>query len=566
MAVVGIDLGTTNSLVSVWRDDKSIIIPNALGELLTPSVVSVDDSGMVMVGRAAKDRLVTHPEQTVAQFKRLMGTSEKATLGKRQFTAEELSALVLKQLKADAEAFLGEPVDEAVISVPAYFNNHQRTATLNAARLAGLKAERLINEPTAAALAYGIQENEEECRFIVIDLGGGTLDVSILEKFEDLLEVHATSGDSFLGGEDFTAAMLGAVCEQIGCERHALSREERAHLYRVCDEAKKALADQHEVPMLLSIGGREHSLTFSRDAFVQTCTVLLDRIRGPIERAVLDAGMSRDDFDEVILVGGGTRMPVVRSHVGRLFGRIPATTIDPDLVVAMGAAVQAALKERNASLRDTVLTDVCPFSLGIEVAKEVGEQRSSGFFSVIIPRNTVIPTSRMDRFYTVADNQRVVNLSVYQGEQRMVRNNVKIGELIVQVPGAKAGEEAVDVRFTYDINGVLEVQAGVVSTGMRSSLVIQNTTSEIDEQTLAKLLKEMEKLKFHPREDSANIALLGEAERMWAEALGDERNYLEELIQYFEAAMDSQDLQRCADARRLVEERLAELRASRGRW
>ena len=566
MAVVGIDLGTTNSLVSVWRDDKSIIIPNALGELLTPSVVSVDDNGMVMVGRAAKDRLVTHPEQTAAQFKRLMGTSEKATLGKRQFSAEELSALVLKQLKADAEVYLGESVDEAIISVPAYFNNHQRTATLNAARLAGLKVERLINEPTAAALAYGIQENEEECRFIVIDLGGGTLDVSILEKFEDLLEVHATSGDSFLGGEDFTAAMLGAVCEQIGYERQALSREERAHLYRVCDEAKKALADQQEVPLVVSLGGKEHRLVFTREAFVQACSVLLDRIRGPVERAVLDAGMNREDFDEVILVGGATRMPVVRSHVGRLFGRIPATTIDPDLVVAMGAAVQAALKERNASLRDTVLTDVCPFSLGIEVSKEVGDQRSSGFFSVIIPRNTVIPTSRMDRFYTVADNQRVVNLSVYQGEQRMVRNNVKIGELIVQVPGARAGEEAVDVRFTYDINGVLEVQAGVVSTGMRSSLVIQNTTSEIDEQTLAKLLKDMEKLKFHPREDSANITLMGEAERMWAEALGDERNYLEELIQYFEAAMDSQDLQRCADARGLVEERLAELRASRGRW
>lgn len=566
MAVLGIDLGTTNSLISVWRDDKSIIIPNALGELLTPSVVSVDDDGMVTVGRAAKDRLVTHPEKTAAQFKRLMGTSERIRLGNRQFSAEELSALVLKQLKADAEVYLGEPVDEAIISVPAYFNNHQRTATLNAARLAGLKAERLINEPTAAALAYGIQENEEECRFIVIDLGGGTLDVSILEKFEDLLEVHATSGDSFLGGEDFTAAMLGAVCEQIGCERQSLSREDRAHLYRVCDEAKKALAEQHEVLMTLSLAGKEHSLTFTRDAFVQACILLLERIRGPIERAVLDAGMSRDDFDEVILVGGATRMPVVRSHVGRLFGRIPATTIDPDLVVAMGAAVQAALKERDAGLRDTVLTDVCPFSLGIEIAKDIGGERAHGFFSVIIPRNTVIPTSRVDRYYTVADNQRVVNLSVFQGEQRMVRNNIKIGELAVQLPGGRAGEESVDVRFTYDINGVLEVEAVVVSTGVRSTLVIQNTTSELDEKTLERLLKEMEKLKFHPREDSANIALMGEAERMWAETLGEERRYLEELIEYFEAAMDSQDLQRCAAARDAVGQKLAELRNSRGRW
>ncbi|MGB7386121.1 MAG: molecular chaperone HscC [Pseudomonas neustonica] len=566
MAVIGIDLGTTNSLVSVWQDNKSIIIPNALGELLTPSVVSVDEKGMVLVGRAAKDRLVTHPEHTASQFKRLMGTSEKLYLGRRQYSAEELSALVLKQLKADAEMFLGVPVTEAIISVPAYFNNHQRTATLNAARLAGLKVDRLINEPTAAALAYGIQEAQDERRFIIIDLGGGTLDVSILEKFDDLLEVHATSGDSFLGGEDFTAAMLGAFCQQLGFERQSLTREERAHLYRTCEEAKKALADQHEVQMTVSLRGQQHNAVFSRDTFVEACSTLLERIRLPIERAVVDAGMGRDDFDEVILVGGATRMPMVRSYVGRIFGRIPASVIDPDLVVAMGAAVQAALKERNQSLRDTVLTDVCPFSLGLEVSKHIGDQRSPGFFSVLIPRNTVIPASRVNRFYTIANEQQRVTAGVCQGEQRMARNNIRIGELVVPVPRGLAGEEAVDVRFTYDINGVLEVQAEVVSTGKRETLVIQNTTSAMDESTLAKSLKEMERLKFHPREDSANLALMGEAERMWAEALGDERVYLEELIEEFERAMDSQDLQICDTARQELEQRLARLRESRGHW
>tara|TARA_R110000765_G_scaffold102396_1_gene191206 strand:+ start:347 stop:2047 length:1701 start_codon:yes stop_codon:yes gene_type:complete len=566
MAVIGIDLGTTNSLVSVWQDNKSIIIPNALGELLTPSVVSVDEKGMVLVGRAAKDRLVTHPEHTASQFKRLMGTSEKLYLGRRQYSAEELSALVLKQLKADAEMFLGVPVTEAIISVPAYFNNHQRTATLNAARLAGLKVDRLINEPTAAALAYGIQEAQDERRFIIIDLGGGTLDVSILEKFDDLLEVHATSGDSFLGGEDFTAAMLGAFCQQLGFERQSLTREERAHLYRTCEEAKKALADQHEVQMTVSLRGQQHNAVFSRDAFVEACSTLLERIRLPIERAVVDAGMGRDDFDEVILVGGATRMPMVRSYVGRIFGRIPASVIDPDLVVAMGAAVQAALKERNQSLRDTVLTDVCPFSLGLEVSKHIGDQRSPGFFSVLIPRNTVIPASRVNRFYTIANEQQRVTAGVCQGEQRMARNNIRIGELVVPVPRGLAGEEAVDVRFTYDINGVLEVQAEVVSTGKRETLVIQNTTSAMDESTLAKSLKEMERLKFHPREDSANLALMGEAERMWAEALGDERVYLEELIEEFERAMDSQDLHICDTARQELEQCLARLRESRGHW
>lgn len=566
MAVVGIDLGTTNSLVSVWQDDRSIIIPNALGELLTPSVVSVDKRGMVLVGRAAKDRLVTHPELTASQFKRLMGSAEVLTLGKNRYSAEELSALVLKQLKADAENYLGEPVSEAIISVPAYFNNNQRKATLNAAKLANLKVERLINEPTAAALAYGIQESAEERRFIIIDLGGGTLDVSILEKFEDLLEVHATSGDSFLGGEDFTYAMVGSVCEKLGRERQSLSREERAHLYRLCDEAKKALAEQHEVQISASIDGNASTIIFNRDEFSRCCAGLLERVRDPIERAIRDSGMTRDDFDDVILVGGGSRMPIVRNFIGRLFGRIPSATIDPDLVVAMGAAIQAALKQRNQTMRDTVLTDVCPFSLGIESSQELEQGLKSGFFSVLIPRNTVIPASRADRFYTVHDNQDEMRLAVYQGEQRLVKNNIKIGEFSVPVPRKKAGEEAVDVRFTYDINGVLEVQADVVGSGCRKTLVIQNTTTELNDDELQRLLKRMEKLKFHPREDSANIALMGEAERMWAESLGEERDYIEKLIRHFESAMDSQDPQRSSEARAEVEKRLNDLKAQRGRW
>lgn len=566
MAVVGIDLGTTNSLVSVWRDDTSVIIPNALGDLLTPSVVSVDEQGMVQVGKSAKDRLVTHPEFTASQFKRLMGSAEKIRLGRRSYSPEELSALLLKQLKADAENYLGEPVDEAIISVPAYFNNHQRTATLNAARLAGLKVERLINEPTAASLAYGIQESEEERRFIVVDLGGGTLDVSILEKFEDLLEVHATSGDSFLGGEDFTFAMVGAVCEHLNRERQSLTREERAHLYRLCDEAKKALAEQHEVYLTANIGGAAQEIRFTREDFSACCDALLQRIRDPIERAVRDSGMGREDFDEVILVGGASRMPLVRNFVGRLFGRIPSSIIDPDLVVAMGAAIQAALKQRNQSLRDTVLTDVCPFSLGIETAKDLTQGHKAGFYHVIIPRNTVVPVSRVDRFYTVSDHQEAVQLVVFQGEQRLVRHNIEIGRLEVSVPRNKAGIESVDVRFTYDINGVLEVQAEVISTGTRSHLVIQNTTTELDESQLARLIKEMEKLKFHPREHSANIALLGEAERMWAESLGEEREYIEELIQVFELVMDSQDVRRCDAARVELEKRLGDIKAQRGHW
>ncbi len=566
MTVVGIDLGTTNSLVSVWQNGESRIIPNSLGELLTPSVVSIDHQGMVLVGQAAKDRLISHPNTTVSQFKRLMGTREKITLGARAFLPEELSALVLKQLKADAEADLGETVAEAIISVPAYFNNNQRTATLNAARLAGLKVERLINEPTAAALAYGIQESEDERNFIVVDLGGGTLDVSILEKFDDLLEVHATSGDSFLGGEDFTFAMVNAVCAKLSINLQTLTPNERAHLYRLCDQSKKALAEDPVVEIIAKLSGAEHRIQFSREDFSQCCEELLERIRLPLERSVKDSGMTREDFDDVILVGGASRMPLVKNYVGRLFGRIPSATIDPDLVVAMGAAVQAALKERNQALKDKVLTDVSPFSLGVEVSQQMERGAKPGFFSVIIPRNTVIPASRVDRFYTAADYQTSLKIRIYQGEQRLVKNNIRIGELELGVPKAKAGEESVDVRFTYNINGLLEVQVDVVSTGQRETLIIQNTNSNLSDSELAGLIKDMEALKFHPREDSANIAIMNQAERMWSEALDEDRVYIEQMINHLEDALDSQDPMRAEEARKVVADKLSELQTEKGRW
>ena len=566
MAVIGIDLGTTNSLASAWKEDGPVIIPNALGEWLTPSVVSVDRSGNVLVGRPAKDRLVTHPHATASQFKRLMGTSERLALNGNSYSPEELSALVLKQIKADAEAFLGEHVEEAIISVPAYFNNNQRTATLTAARLAGLHVERLINEPTAAALAYGLREQRDESTFIVIDLGGGTLDVSILEKFDDLLEVHATSGDSFLGGEDFTRALVAGVLAKWELGSQKLSREERAHVYRVCDQAKAALCEDVQVDVKASIGGQSLATTVTRDDFLGYGAGLLDRLRAPLERAVRDSGLGREGFDEVIIVGGASRMPMIKNAVGRMFGRIPSANLDPDLVVAMGAGIQAALKQRNQALRDTVLTDVCPFSLGIESAQTLEQGTRTGFFSVLIPRNTVIPASRVDRFYTVSDHQKQVQLHVYQGEQRLVKNNIKIGEMTVPVPPKPASEEAVDVRFTYDINGILEVQAEVLSTGVKDRLIIRNTATELSDVDIERALKRLDSLKFHPREDSANIAVMMEAERMFSEALGEQRQLISDLIMELENAMDSQDSQRVDTIRTAVEQRLDAIRKQWGMW
>ncbi|TBW57620.1 molecular chaperone HscC [Marinobacter halodurans] len=566
MAVIGIDLGTTNSLVSVWQNDEATIIPNALGDKLTPSVVSVDKNGLVLVGKAARDRLVTDPQATTSQFKRLMGTSETVSLNGKRFSPEELSALVLKQLKADAEAYLGEPVDEAVISVPAYFNNNQRTATMNAARLAGLHVERLINEPTAAALAYGLREHRDESTFIVVDLGGGTLDVSILEKFDDLLEVHATSGDSFLGGEDFTQSMVAGVLSRWDLGNHRLSREERAHVYRVCDQAKKALCESSSVEVSAKIANQTQVTTVSRDDLMDFSATLLERLRVPLERAVRDSGLGRDSFDDVIIVGGASRMPMVRNAVGRLFGRIPSANLDPDLVVAMGASIQAALKQRNEALRDTVLTDVCPFSLGLESAQSFEQRTRTGFFSVLIPRNTVIPASRVDRFYTVSDNQQAMEINVFQGEQRLVKNNIKIGELKMPVPPGPASKEAVDVRFTYDINGILEVHAEVLSTGFKDRLVIRNTDTQLSDKDIERALSRLETLKFHPREDTANIAVMQEAERMFAEALGEERDAISLLIFELENAMDSQDPERVSAVRAKVQSHLEAIRSRWGMW
>ncbi|MEP1582083.1 MAG: Hsp70 family protein, partial [Marinobacter sp.] len=345
-----------------------------------------------------------------------------------------------------------------------------------------------------------------------------------------------------------------------------LSREERAHVYRVCDQAKAALCEDVQVDVKASIGGQSLATTVTRDDFLGYSAGLLDRLRAPLERAVRDSGLGREGFDEVIIVGGASRMPMIKNAVGRMFGRIPSANLDPDLVVAMGAGIQAALKQRNQALRDTVLTDVCPFSLGIESAQTLEQGTRTGFFSVLIPRNTVIPASRVDRFYTVSVHQKQVQLHVYQGEQRLVKNNIKIGEMTVPVPPKPASEEAVDVRFTYDINGILEVQAEVLSTGVKDRLIIRNTATELSDVDIERALKRLDSLKFHPREDSANIAVMMEAERMFSEALGEQRQLISDLIMELENAMDSQDSQRVDTIRTAVEQRLDAIRKQWGMW
>ncbi|WP_445362117.1 Hsp70 family protein [Microbulbifer sp. ANSA003] len=557
MAIIGIDLGTTNSACGVLTDEGVKLIPNRLGEILTPSVVGLDDSGTLLVGKTAKERLINHSGTTVAAFKRLMGTDHKVSLGKQKFSATELSSLILRALKEDAETFLGEEVTEAVISVPAYFNDNQRHATKLAGELAGLKVERLINEPTSAAIAYGLHDKREG-NFLILDLGGGTFDVSILEFFDGIMEVHASAGDNFLGGEDFVEAMIDDVLAEFDIKKEALSPRDLQNLYMQMESAKRRVSQQPEQKLELQLDGRSLQFQVTPEWFEKLSTPLLLRAKRPIERAMRDADLPLQKIDEVVLVGGSTRMAQFRSMVGRMFGRLPACHLDPDTVVAMGAAIQAGLKERNSALDDIVLTDVCPYTLGTGVINEDNPQLGA-YFMPIIERNTVVPVSVVRRVWTALDNQTQLCVDVYQGENRLVKKNVYLGELTVPVPKKAKGEEAADIRYTYDMNGLLEVDVTVVSTGKNFNKLIEFTPGALTEVQKAEALEKLTKLKFHPREDEKNQAIIARGERLYESSLGEQREYIARLLASFDSVLERQNPTEITKARTEVGEILDRL-------
>lgn len=398
--IVGIDLGTTNSAVGVWRDGCAQLVPNALGDLLTPSAVSLTDRGEVLVGMAARERQSTHPERTATAFKRLMGTSTQLTLGRERFKPEDLSALVLKSLKTDVEARFKTAVTGAVITVPAYFNDRQRKATRKAGELAGLPVERLINEPTAAALAHGIAERGDKEPFLVFDLGGGTFDVSIVEIFENVVEVRASAGDNRLGGEDFNDALVALVQPRNAASvKYPADTALRQLMQASAERARRLLSDTDSAVFRVVWEGVESETEVTAAEFEEAAAPLLARLREPVLRSLRDSNIRSEQLSEVVLVGGATRMPMVRRAVTRMFGRFPNATVDPDHAVALGAAVMTGLLARDEALSEVRLTDVCPFTLGIDTAGRDSLGRyTTGLFSPIIERNTVIPASRARTF------------------------------------------------------------------------------------------------------------------------------------------------------------------------
>ncbi len=554
--IIGIDLGTTNSLVAYYTDEGPRIIPNRLGENLTPSIVSIDEEENVYVGKTAQERMRLYPETSAAVFKRDMGSDKKYFLSGKSFTAEELSSFVLRSLKEDAEAYLGEEIEEAVISVPAYFNDMRRKSTKRAGELAGLKVERIISEPTAAAIAHGLYNENKPAKNLVFDLGGGTLDVSILDYFPPILEVRAVAGDNFLGGEDFTGVIEDIFYKKNKeINKEELSYKEKQLIHKAAEQCKRELSGSGSAIMKCRLGEKAVETEISYTEFDKDCEALYDRIRIPVKRALSDARLRLSDIDKVVLVGGGTKMTGVKTFVSRMFHTFPDTSINPDEAVALGAAVQGAMKERKQSIKEVILTDVCPFTLGTEVSVELGDGvRENGHYCPIIERNTVIPASRTERFYTIHDNQTKLTINVLQGESRMARNNLELGVMEIEVPRGKAGEQSVDVTYTYDINSILEVEVKVISTGQKYRQIIKGQYTDMTDEEIDKRFKELSYLKIHPRDQEENKLILLRLERLYEEALGMDRDVLENEARKFELALNTQDKRLIESERKKLKE------------
>jgi len=485
--IVGIDLGTTNSLVAVMEGGKPSIIANRAGKRLTPSVVGLDTQGQVHVGESAKNQLPLAPERTIAEVKRKMGSPDVVKLGERAYKPQEISAFILKSLKDDADQYFGSTVTEAVVTVPAYFTDAQRQATRDAGELAGLTVERILNEPTAAALAYGIDRLEKEEFILVYDLGGGTFDVSVLEMFSGVLDVKASAGNNHLGGSDFDFAIVNYLVELVKTE-HGLDlsndAKARARLKAAAETAKIDLSTARAVPIMLPFLGMKNGQPVSVETELTRAkleSLIGDHIRStldPIKTALKDANIDKKRISDVVLVGGSSRIPLVHDVLAEFFGKPPRGGVNPDEAVALGAAVQAGLKSGAVSASTGIMiTDVSPFTLGVEVmSRAAGGAAVGGLFSPIIPRNSTIPISRTEIYRTTSDNQRIVDIRVYQGEDRLVKNNVFLEAYEVEgVPPASAGNESVAVTFTYDLNGILNVKTKIVSTGKEAMLVVDKS-------------------------------------------------------------------------------------------
>lgn len=537
MAIIGIDLGTTNSLACVYRNGRAELIPNELGDYKTSSAVSVLEDGTVLVGAAAKERLVSHPESTAASFKIWMGTEKKLNLGMRQFKPEELSALVLRQLLEDSARYLGEPVEEAVISVPAYFNDDQRCATKLAAQLAGLTVKRLINEPSAAALYHRYSTQSGDSQMMIVDFGGGTLDVSIVDCFENIIEITAIAGDNRLGGDDIDRAIAAQFCKENGLVEELLAPSLRASLYRQAEAAKIALSDVQETTISIRQEGTQYSLVLTNALLRQLCEPIFQKVRAVITRAMKDRERASRIHD-VVLVGGSSSLTVFGDFLEELFGRRPHVAQKPDEIVALGVGLCAGIKERAEDLQDLVMTDVCPFSLGIATFSYAGDK--TPHMAVLIPRSSMLPASHQERFYTLHNHQNRLRFEIYQGEGYFASENLKLGELEVQVPPGLAGEQSALVTFTYDIDGILHVSAKSSGGDYRDTLLL-NPNLHLSEEGRAEAMERIRQIQLAAQGSQKEQLLLERGLRLYEQTIGQRRELVAELVGYWKRVMEQSD-------------------------
>ncbi|BAF59059.1 molecular chaperone [Pelotomaculum thermopropionicum SI] len=510
--IIGIDLGTTNSCVAVMEGGEAVVIPNAEGARTTPSVVGFSKTGERLVGQVAKRQAVSNPERTVISIKRHMGSNYKVNIDGKEFTPQEISAMILQKLKADAEAYLGEKVEKAVITVPAYFSDAQRQATKDAGRIAGLEVLRIINEPTAAALAYGL-DKEEDQTILVYDLGGGTFDVSILELGDGVFEVKATSGNNRLGGDDFDQRIIDYLVSEFKRDTGIDLRNDRMAMQRLKEAAEKAKIELSGVattninlPFISAdANGPKHlDITLTRAKFEELTADLVEKTMGPTRQALEDAGLKPKDIDKILLVGGATRMPAVQEAIRKFLGKEPHKGINPDECVAIGAAIQAGVLA--GEVKDVLLLDVTPLSLGIETL--------GGVFTKLIERNTTIPTSKSQIFSTAADGQTTVEIHVLQGERPMAADNKTLGRFtLTGIPPAPRGVPQIEVKFDIDVNGIVHVSAKDLGTGKEQSMTITASTN-LTEQEIERMVKEAEKYAAEDARRKEEVEVRNQADSM----------------------------------------------------
>ncbi|MEK3769781.1 molecular chaperone DnaK [Paenibacillus sp. FSL R5-0887] len=494
--VIGIDLGTTNSCVAVMEGGEAVVIPNPEGARTTPSVVGFKKDGERIVGETAKRQAITNPDRTISSVKRHMGTNHKESIDGKDYSPQEISAMILQKLKSDAEAYLGQTVTQAVITVPAYFNDSQRQATKDAGKIAGLEVLRIVNEPTAAALAYGLEKSEDQT-ILVYDLGGGTFDVSILELGDGFFEVKATSGDNKLGGDDFDQVVMDYLVSEFKKEQGIDLSKDKSAVQRLKDAAEKAkkelsgvLTTTVSLPFITVVDGvpQHLEINLTRAKFDELTAGLVERTLGPTRQALSDAGMTPADLTRIVLVGGSTRIPAVQDAIKKLTGKEPHKGVNPDEVVALGAAVQAGVL--TGDVKDVVLLDVTPLSLGIETA--------GGVFTKMIERNTTIPTSKSQVFSTFADNQPSVEIHVLQGERQMANGNKTLGRFMLnEIPPAPRGVPQIEVSFDIDANGIVNVSATDKGTNKSQKITI-TSSSGLSDAEVEQMMKDAE---LHAEED-----------------------------------------------------------------